>query len=558
MYEALYRKWRPQTFDDVISQGHVTDTLKSQIRSGKTAHAYLFTGSRGTGKTTCARIFAKALCCLNCTDGNPCLNCEICRSAERSELSDIIEIDAASNNSVEDIRELREGAIYFPERCKYKVYIIDEVHMLSTSAFNALLKIMEEPPKFVKFILATTEINKVPATILSRCQRFDFKRIAPRDISNRLTYIAKSEGFTISEEASFLIAKLSDGGMRDAISSLDQCSAYSESIDEQVVSSCLGISGKEYIFDILACLPNNDVGKIFEIVDRLYSQSKDLSVLCSELISQLRNAMVLKVSPAQKTSIACMPNELDTLMSITESWSLGTILRYLESLEGCQNRLPRSSSQRTELEITFASICSENFNTTDNSGNTVTPLNNGAMLKYNDTLLSLVSRLNALEDRVSSEHSSGTIDSSKGSASNEPPVPYVKPNVSVKKAEGHKRTQPIEGQWKAILNELNTSCPSIWVLLKDSTAELDAEHGCVSIFTGSFFVKDTLKDTENGKILGNIIDKVLGSHYKVVIETPKVLNDDTNNNVQNSGQSYNINNLVEGANSKNIPTSTIG
>ena len=225
MYQALYRKWRPRTFDDVISQPHITTTLKNQIQSGKTAHAYLFTGSRGTGKTTCARIFAKAINCLHATDGNPCQQCEICRDAEAFSLSDIIEIDAASNNGVDDIRELRDGAVYTPERCKYKVYIIDEVHMLSQSAFNALLKIMEEPPAFVKFILATTEIHKVPATIVSRCQRFDFRRILPEDITARLLYIAGEEQLTLDAQAARLIARLSDGGMRDALSLLDQCAA---------------------------------------------------------------------------------------------------------------------------------------------------------------------------------------------------------------------------------------------------------------------------------------------------------------------------------------------
>ena len=208
MYEALYRKWRPLSFDDVISQPHITKTLKNQIISGRTAHAYLFTGSRGTGKTTCARIFAKAVNCPQCSGGNPCLECSICHDADSFALSDIIEIDAASNNGVNDIRDLRDGAVYTPERCKYKIYIIDEVHMLSASAFNALLKIMEEPPEYVKFILATTEIHKVPATIVSRCQRFDFRRIKPEDIAAKLLYVAQHEDFNLDEKAAALIAYL--------------------------------------------------------------------------------------------------------------------------------------------------------------------------------------------------------------------------------------------------------------------------------------------------------------------------------------------------------------
>ena len=220
MYQALYRKWRPMSFDDVVSQPHITTTLKNQIATGKTAHAYLFTGSRGTGKTTCARIFAKAINCLNPKDGEPCLECDICKNADNGALADIIEIDAASNSKVDDIRELREGVMFTPEVCKYKVYIIDEVHMLSAGAFNALLKTMEEPPPHVKFVLATTEIHKVPATIVSRCQHFDFRRIRSEDIVARLSYIASQEGFILNEDAAQLIARLSDGGMRDALSGL--------------------------------------------------------------------------------------------------------------------------------------------------------------------------------------------------------------------------------------------------------------------------------------------------------------------------------------------------
>ena len=268
MYQALYRKWRPRTFDDVISQPHITTTLKNQIQSGKTAHAYLFTGSRGTGKTTCARIFAKAINCLHATDGNPCQQCEICRDAEAFSLSDIIEIDAASNNGVDDIRELRDGAVYTPERCKYKVYIIDEVHMLSQSAFNALLKIMEEPPAFVKFILATTEIHKVPATIVSRCQRFDFRRILPEDITARLLYIAGEEQLTLDAQAARLIARLSDGGMRDALSLLDQCAAYDSNITLDTVSAAAGIAGRDALFDLLDAMTQSDPAKAVRMPPR--------------------------------------------------------------------------------------------------------------------------------------------------------------------------------------------------------------------------------------------------------------------------------------------------
>ena len=282
MYTALYRKYRPLVFDDVLSQPHNTITLRNQVRNNTTAHAYLFTGSRGTGKTTCARILAKAVNCENPKDGNPCLECSICKDAENSALSDIIEIDAASNNGVDDIRDLREAAAFMPERCKYRIYIIDEVHMLSPAAFNALLKIMEEPPPYVKFILATTELHKVPATVLSRCQRFDFRRIKNEDIVARIKMIAEKEGtFTVADEAAELIARLSDGGMRDALSLLDQCVAFSSEITSETVSSAAGIAGRDYLFDIMDAVSENDIARIISVTDRLYAMSKDMQRLCA-------------------------------------------------------------------------------------------------------------------------------------------------------------------------------------------------------------------------------------------------------------------------------------
>ena len=293
MYQALYRKWRPRSFDDVISQPHITTALRNQIREGRTAHAYLFTGSRGTGKTTCARILAKAVNCEHRTpEGNPCLSCDICRDAERGALSDIIEIDAASNNSVEDIRDLREGTVYLPERCRFKVYIIDEVHMLSPSAWGALLKVMEEPPEYVKFILATTEIHKVPATIISRCQRYDFHRIRSNDIAARLEYIAGQEQLSLEPEAAQLIAHLADGGMRDALSLLDQCASGGEAITPQLVTQAAGAAGRDSVFAILKAIQDQDAPKALEVTGALYDQSKDMGRLCDELLEQLRNMMV--------------------------------------------------------------------------------------------------------------------------------------------------------------------------------------------------------------------------------------------------------------------------
>ena len=357
MYQALYRKWRPMTFDDVVSQPHITTTLRNQIESGKIAHAYLFTGSRGTGKTTCARIFAKAINCRNSVGGEPCLECDICNEMDSQTLSDIIEIDAASNTGVDDMRELRESTAYTPEKCKYKVYIIDEVHMLSVNAFNALLKILEEPPEHVKFIFATTELHKVPVTILSRCQVYSFRRILAEDIKQRLLYIASQEDFTLSDDAASLVAKLADGGMRDALSLLDQCIAYSKDVTIDTVSAAAGIAGRDYLFDLLECFVNKDTPKAIGIIGKLYDDSKDMQRLVSELVSQVRNLMLAK-SVSDDSMFACLPDETKKLRAIAQKLSLEEIFDMLRCLQDCSERLPKVSAKRIEIEMCVVKLSS--------------------------------------------------------------------------------------------------------------------------------------------------------------------------------------------------------
>lgn len=359
MYQALYRKWRPRSFDDVISQPHITTALRNQIREGRTAHAYLFTGSRGTGKTTCARILAKTVNCEHRTpEGNPCLSCDICRDAERGALSDIIEIDAASNNSVEDIRDLREGTVYLPERCRFKVYIIDEVHMLSPSAWGALLKVMEEPPEYVKFILATTEIHKVPATIISRCQRYDFHRIRSNDIAARLEYIAGQEQLSLEPEAAQLIAHLADGGMRDALSLLDQCTSGGEAITPQLVTQAAGAAGRDSVFAILKAIQDQDAPKALEVTGALYDQSKDMMRLCDELLEQLRNMMLLKAGAGEPELLTCLPDELESLQQLAQAASLDSILSRITRLQDSRERMQRSPGKRVELEMALLQLAS--------------------------------------------------------------------------------------------------------------------------------------------------------------------------------------------------------
>ncbi|MBP0962679.1 MAG: DNA polymerase III subunit gamma/tau, partial [Oscillospiraceae bacterium] len=292
MHQALYRIWRPGIFDDVVGQEHITTTLKNEIAAGRPAHAYLFIGSRGTGKTTCARIVAKAVSCLNAQNGNPCGECEMCRGIDNGSLVDVVEIDAASNNGVDNIRDLREEANFLPNAAKYRVYIIDEVHMLSVSAFNALLKILEEPPSHVLFVLATTEVHKVPATILSRCQRFDFRRIDSGVIAGRLQQVAEGEGFRLEEEAAMLIARMADGGMRDALSIMDLCSSYNRDITVDTVSQATGLVAQDYLFKLAEAAHACNTGEFLELVGQAGQSYVEYDRLCEQLIGHYRNLMV--------------------------------------------------------------------------------------------------------------------------------------------------------------------------------------------------------------------------------------------------------------------------
>lgn len=357
MYLALYRKWRPKTFDDVVSQEHITTTLKHEIVSGTTAHSYLFTGSRGTGKTTCAKILAMAVNCPHTVDGNPCMECEICKGIEDGSILDVLEIDAASNNGVDDVRILREEANFLPTQCRYRVYIIDETHMLSTAAFNALLKIMEEPPEHVKFILATTEVHKVPATILSRCQRFDFGRIKTEDIAKRLLYIADHETFTLADDAAFLIARMADGGMRDALSILDQCIAFSDMVDREVVSKATGLVSRDYLFRLAEIIQKSAPEQALACVDELYSGSKDLQKLIDELIGHYRNLMIAQTVKDCGELVSCLPDELAQLREQAQQIPMRSILRNITVLQECLDKISRSYDKRLCVETALLKLC---------------------------------------------------------------------------------------------------------------------------------------------------------------------------------------------------------
>lgn len=357
MYLALYRKYRPSTFDDVISQPHITTTLKNQIMSGKHGHAYLFTGSRGTGKTTCAKILSMAVNCLSPKDGNPCLECEACREIMSGAAVDITEMDAASNNGVNDVRILRDEVAYTPVSCKYRVYIIDEVHMMSTAAFNALLKTLEEPPAHVVFILATTELHKVPATIVSRCQRFEFRRIDISDSADRLMQVAQTEGISLQRDAAELISRLSDGGMRDALSILDRCITAGEEITCDVVRACAGVADNKHLFAFAEMIANKNLSGCLNLLQQLYNGSKDLARLIDELSGHYRDLMLYKTVPEDKGLITALPDEYPELSRLCNMYSLDDILRCLELLQKCADSIGKTRHRKTAAEMTLIRMC---------------------------------------------------------------------------------------------------------------------------------------------------------------------------------------------------------
>ena len=356
MYQALYRKWRPQTFDQVVGQQHITETLKNQVKTGRLSHAYLFIGTRGTGKTTCARILAKAVNCEHPVDGNPCGVCPACRGISDGSVLDVVELDAASNNGVDNVRALREEAVFTPASVRKRVYIIDEVHMLSASAFNALLKILEEPPEHLMFILATTELQKVPATILSRCQRHSFRRIDTPDIAEYLEYIAKQENFKLSHEAAELIARLADGGVRDALSLLDQCSA-SATIDLEAVYSAMGLAGNRRTAQLMSSILDHNTDKTLRDFNSMWMDGKDPATLLTELSGLLRDTLMTHVAPKGARSLISGGYDDTTLGELSGRMTTEEIICAMETVQKYTASMRESTSPKTTAELCLVSLC---------------------------------------------------------------------------------------------------------------------------------------------------------------------------------------------------------
>ena len=358
MYQALYRKYRPQTFDDVVGQQSVTQTLKNQLQTGKLSHAYLFTGSRGTGKTSSAKILAKAVNCENPQDGNPCNVCAACRAIDSGSCMDVLEIDAASNNGVDNVRDLRDDAVYTPSQVKMRVYIIDEVHMLSLQAFNALLKLIEEPPEHLLFILATTELHKVPATILSRCQRFSFRRISQEDIVGRLQYVAYQENIELDDNAARILARLADGGMRDGLSLLDQCASASVGdLTAERVYACLGIAGIQDCGKLMAHIARKDSASALALLNRFYSEGKDMAALMDELACLSRDLMVIKTAPKEGISMLSGVAGEQEVMALAQQFSVGELVRMMGLIQQTVAGFTRSASRRMDAELCIVNLC---------------------------------------------------------------------------------------------------------------------------------------------------------------------------------------------------------
>ncbi len=356
MYQALYRKWRPRTFDDVVGQPHITETLKNQVISDSVSHAYLFVGTRGTGKTTCAKILAKAVNCLSPVNGNPCNHCRACQGIDDGSILDVEELDAASNNGVDNVRALRDEAVYSPAAVRRRVYIVDEVHMLSISAFNALLKILEEPPEHLMFILATTELNKVPATILSRCQRYNFRRLPPETVASRLQYVAREENLELTPGAAEMLGRLAEGAMRDGLNMLDQCMGRGK-IDEDVVRDAMGLAGGARTAEILFAVAEGDTARALAAFDALWQDGKSPETLLGELCSLERDALILSVAPKGGTALLSGAYDDAVLRSVCEKFSPGRLASDMEKIQETLGNLRNVQNPRTAAELCLIRLC---------------------------------------------------------------------------------------------------------------------------------------------------------------------------------------------------------
>lgn len=504
-YQALYRKYRPQTFSDVVGQEHITKTLQNELDCGKIVHAYLFTGTRGTGKTTCAKILAKAVNCLSPVSGDPCGECEICRMVADDEATDIVEMDAASNNGVDDIRELREQVNFSPAACKYRVYIIDEVHMLSGAAFNALLKTLEEPPEHVIFILATTEVHKLPATILSRCQRFDFRRIDSAEIVSRLKYVAAQENLNLTDDAATLIASAADGGMRDALSILDLCASHNSDITEDTVANVCSMAGGDYLIKMADLIKSHSTQDALMLIDKLHNSSVDMLRLLSELTQHFRDLMIVKVVKGERKPIVCSSSKMRALETQAQNFDIKEIMAILSVLQSSASAM-QSGNRRCEMEMAIIRLCNPEIRQDLNSLE-----RRIAVLESNPPVVTLKNEsieptpvVNETEEEIPLPE--------------EPPLPAPQEDVveikAVEKAPAADGVTPVL-KWGEILAVLRKTCPIIAGVLQDSKAYIEDDRLLIDANNSQF---RTLVNGNNSVYRDNIrkaAESVLGKVYKL-------------------------------------------
>ena len=516
-YQALYRKYRPKTFSDVYGQEHITETLKNEIKTGTTVHAYLFTGTRGTGKTTCAKILANAVNCTESQDGNPCLECENCKTSLNGENTDIVEIDAASNNGVDDIRILREQINFAPASSKYRVYIIDEVHMLSLSAFNALLKTLEEPPAHVIFILATTEVHKLPATILSRCQRFDFRRIDPQKICERLQFIAKEEGLTLTDSAATLIAAAADGGMRDALSILDLCASSSKEIDESVVESVCAMAGNDYLVELTDHIKQKNTEGALLMLDSLHNSSVDMLRLLSELISHYRDLMIIKTVKSDNRPIVGSSTRLKALEAQAADYDIKDIMFALSNLQSA-TALMQNGNRRCEMEMTVIKLCNPSIAVDlEALERRISALESGAVKVISKNEAPITNEASVQNEKSEAEASPVSDDDvplPEPPMDDEPPMPEPTPEETKAPAPLDRDVTVVQN-WGEIITILKTTCPLIAGVLGDSVAYIKGEYLLIDAKNSQF---RTLIKSANGLYKEQIrkaAEQVLGVTYKL-------------------------------------------
>lgn len=545
MYQALYRKWRPRTFDDVVGQKEVTDTLKSQIMNDRLSHAYLFVGTRGTGKTTCAKILARAVNCEHPVNGNPCNKCKSCLGIEDGSIMDVVELDAASNNGVDNVRALRDEAVYSPAVVKKRVYIIDEVHMLSTSAFNALLKILEEPPEHLLFILATTELGKVPATILSRCQRYRFRRLGPDVIADRIKYVADQENMSLEPEAAELLASLADGSMRDGLSLLDQCSV-SQPITAENVRQTIGLAEKQGTVDLLSAINEGDKEKAVRLFEDFWQEGSSPAAVLSELCGMLRDVLILKVAPQGGKELLSAGYDLKTLKLFADSMTNSSILSYIDDIMSCTGSLRDGRDPKITAELCIIGLCDP---------------------ETGDDLSGLRNRVEKLERAVQSgellqvKRSAPAPMSDKAEENDEPPFDlYDKPAITNKDnfVSNKDNIVPIESEipsepeevndipkapeqaeaqvsgdsgspWEKLKAELLKTMPPFHSAhLSDAAGEID--NGTLVIEVTSSFKKTELEKPELQEFIRNAMTAVWGA------PTPFKICENTNGGASNTGK----------------------